>query len=193
MQPPDWVIVPGGNLGHVTAIGKGFELLKTLGLIDRLPRLCVAQAAAAAPLYAAYRNGWQFQAVKAQPTQASAIRIGAPVNVHKAMAILQRFEGVVEQSSEEEITAAWTLGDRHGLYADPHTGVALSALKHLGRQRLVQPGERVVVISTAHGLKFGTLKRTHHLAKEKSASTNPPLSLSARLDALETALLPLLK
>ncbi len=189
-QPPDWVVVPGGNLGHVTAIGKGFELMHTLGIIDRLPRLCVAQAAAAAPLYDAYKNDWHFEPVLAKDTQASAIRIGNPVNVHKAVALLRRLHGVVERVSEEEITSAWVLGDSHGLYTDPHTGVALAALARLSRQKLIQAGQRVVVISTAHGLKFGTLKRQHHLNSAPSKLRNPPKTLPARLDALEQALLP---
>lgn len=187
-QSPDWVIVPGGNLGHVTALGKGFELLYTLGLIAKKPRLCVAQATAAAPLYSAYKNGWRFHPVKAQPTQASAIRIGDPVNVHKAMALLRREDGIVEQASEEEISAAWVLGDRHGLYADPHTGVALAALAKLANQGLFCPRDRVVVISTAHGLKFGAQKRAHHLGAQ--GERNPPLTLPARLAALEDAILP---
>ena len=130
-EPPDFVVVPGGNLGNVTAIGKGFLLLQQLGLIDRLPRLCVAQARAANPLLRASRDGWRYQSMTADATRASAIRIGAPVNVHKAIAMLRRFDGLVEDASEEEISAASTLGDRHGLYTDPHTAVALVALGKL--------------------------------------------------------------
>ena len=192
-QAPDWVVVPGGNLGHVTAIGKGFELLRTIGVIDRMPRFCVAQAAAASPLYDAYKNDWNFTAVRAQPTQASAIRIGDPVNVHKAMALLKREGGVVERASEEEISAAWVLGDRHGLYADPHTGVALAALRKLHEQSLIRTSDRVVVVSTAHGLKFGAMKRQHHTAGAKSPVRNPPLTLPADLSVLENALSPLLE
>jgi threonine synthase len=202
-QAPDWVVVPGGNLGHVTAIGKGFELLRTIGIIDRMPRLCVAQAAAASPLYDAFKNDWRFSAVRAQPTQASAIRIGDPVNVHKAMALLKREGGVVERATEEEITEAWVRGDRHGLYADPHTGVALSALRKLAGQSLLKPTERVVVISTAHGLKFGAMKRQHHASgasasdrsrhlAEAARTRNPPLTLPAEIGALEAALAPVL-
>jgi len=189
-QAPDWVVVPGGNLGHVTAIGKGFELLHKIGIIDHLPRFCVAQAEAASPLYTAFQRGWHFEPVQAQPTQASAIRIGHPVNAPKAIALLRRTAGVVERASEEEITAAWVLGDRHGLYADPHTGVALAALRKLASQGLVAPEQRVVVVSTAHGLKFGAMKRTHHLTSPPDLQRNPPLAVSARLDALEAALLP---
>ena len=197
---PDWIIVPSGNLGHVTAIGKGLKLLRTIGLIQKLPRLCAAQAAAAAPLYAAFRNGWTFQPQVAGPTQASAIRIGHPVNVDKAIAILKELDGVVEQASEDEITHAWLLGDRHGLYADPHTGVALAALRHLCAQGTVRADEQVVVVSTAHGLKFSGQKLTHHRARSKdhgpqteagaALPQNPPVIVAPRLDALEAVLLP---
>lgn len=189
-QPPDWVVVPGGNLGHATALGKGFELLRELGLCERVPRLCVAQAERAAPLYRAFHDGWRFQPMRAEPTQASAIRIGRPVNAPKAIALLQRLGGVVEAASEDEITAAWTLGDRYGLYADPHTGVALAALAKQVRAGTIKPHERVVVVSTAHGLKFGALKREHHMGDASDGKRNPPLRLSASLSALEQALLP---
>lgn len=191
---PDWVIVPSGNLGHLTALGKGFALLRTIGLTDRLPRLCAAQAAAAAPLYRAYRAGWNYQPVVAQPTLASAIRIGAPVHVHKAIALLQATQGVVEIASEAEILAACTQGDQHGLYTDPHTGVALAVLAKLSHSGTILPSERVVVISTAHGLKFGAQKRQHHqgLASPVSDAVpkNPPVSLPAELGAIERAILP---
>jgi threonine synthase len=209
-QPPDWVVVPGGNLGHTTAIAKGFELMQTLGLCARMPRLLVAQAASAAPLYHAYRNGWQFVPQKAQPTQASAIRIGNPVNVHKAMALLQRLDGAVDIATEEELTHAWVQADRHGLYCDPHTGVALAVLARQRAAGLIKASERVVVVSTAHGLKFGALKRAYHQdagaggvpiraraeglelarAVPSVGLRNPPLVVRAELAALEAALLP---
>lgn len=190
---PDWVVVPSGNLGHITAIGKGFKLLRAIGIIDRLPRLCAAQAAAAAPLYAAYKDGWRYAPVVAGETQASAIRIGHPVNVEKAIAILREFDGVVEQASEAEITQAWVEADRHGLYADPHTGVALAALRHLTAAGIVGGRDRVVVVSTAHGLKFSGLKLRHHTQTAGGGpGHNPPRLVPARLDALEDLLLPLL-
>ena len=77
-QVPDWVVIPGGNLGNVSALGAGFELLLALGLVDKRPRICVAQAANASPLYASYRDGWaDLVPVKAATTLASAIQIGA--------------------------------------------------------------------------------------------------------------------
>lgn len=203
-QVPDWVVVPGGNLGHVTAIARGFALAKTLGLVDKEPRLLVAQAELASPLYQAFVHDWKFVRQSAGPTQATAIAIGNPVNVHKAIAELTRVDGAVEAASEDEITSAWTLGDRHGLQTDPHTGVALAAVAKQVAAGRILPHERVVVVSTAHGLKFGTLKRAFHLAETHApvggedrphahmlhAARNPPRRLPPELHALEDALLP---
>jgi threonine synthase len=204
-EPPDWVVVPGGNLGHTTAIGRGFELLRSLGLCDKTPRLLVAQAQSAAPLHKAFVDHWRFAPLVAQPTMASAIRIGNPVNVHKAIAVLQRLDGVVEAASEDELLRAAVLGDRHGLYCDPHTGVALAALAKQRAAGTIKPHERVVVVSTAHGLKFGALKRAHHQPATAppagnpkdnpkdngdGAPRNPPLLVRPELAALEDALLP---
>lgn len=201
LEPPAWVVVPGGNLGNVTAIGKGFEMLRALGLIDRLPRLAVAQAAHASPLYQASRDGWRYTQVTAQATQASAIQIGAPVNVHKAIATLRRFDGVVEIADEDELAHACMLGDRHGLYTDPHTGVALAVAAKLARAGVLSGPGPVVVVSTAHGLKFSAPKRAYHLGEGRTGplaevtprAPNPPLRLAADLRAAEDALLPLLR
>ena len=84
-EVPDVIIIPGGNLGNVSALGAGFDLMAQLGLISRRPRIVVAQAAAANPLYLAYKNGWTFEPVTAKSTQASAIQIGNPVSIEKAI------------------------------------------------------------------------------------------------------------
>src|SRR6185503_980761 len=99
-EVPDVVIIPGGNLGNVTAIGGGFEMMIDLGLTTKRPRLVVAQAEAANPLYLAYKNNWQFSPIAARQTMASAIQIGNPVSIHRAIRTLQRFDGIVEQASE---------------------------------------------------------------------------------------------
>jgi threonine synthase len=90
-RAPDWVIIPGGNLGNVSALGAGFAMMKDLGLIDRLPRICVAQTAGAAPLVTSYAAGWApLVPVRAKATLASAIQIGAPVSFGKAVRALRR-------------------------------------------------------------------------------------------------------
>lgn len=190
-QAPDWVVVPGGNLGNVSAIGKGFALVQRLGLIERAPRLVCAQAAHANPLYESYRQGFAgFQAKPARQTLASAIQIGNPVSVAKAIRVLQQFDGVVEQASETELAEAAALADRAGLFACPHTGVALAATQKLAAHGTIRPEESVVVISTAHGLKFSEFKTGYHegrLTGVAARLANRPQSLPADLDAVVDA------
>ena len=121
-QIPDVVIIPGGNLGNVSALGAGFEMMATLGLINKQPQIVVAQAEAANPLYLAYQHNWEFEAVAAKPTQASAIQIGNPVSVRKAIRTLQRHRGIVEQASEAELAEAADRADRTGMYNCPTPG-----------------------------------------------------------------------
>jgi len=160
---PDWVVIPGGNLGNVSALGAGFLMLLELGLIQKLPRICVAQAAAANPLYRAYKDGWEnFEPITAKPTLASAIQIGNPVSIKKAVRTLQRFGGVVEQASEAELADAAAAADLTGLFNCPHTGVALAALEKLVARGEINSHDRVVVVSTANGLKFTDFKVRYH-------------------------------
>jgi threonine synthase len=162
-QVPDWVIIPGGNLGNVSALGKGFLMMQELGVISRFPRICVAQAEAANPLYQSFLTNFEtFKPVAARPTLASAIQIGNPVSVKKAIRTLQRFEGVVEQASEAELADATGRADRTGLFNCPHTGVALAALEKLVARGIIQSRHRVVVVSTASGLKFTDFKVRYH-------------------------------
>ena len=144
--------------------------MHTLGLISRRPRIVVAQAAKANPLYLAYKNDWQFEPVTAEPTLASAIQIGNPVSVRKAIATLRRFDGVVEQATEEELANAAARADRTGMFNCPHTGVALAVLTKLAERREIGKSDRVVVISTANGLKFTDFKLRY--TKQRWESTH---------------------
>lgn len=163
---PDWIIVPGGNLGNVYAFYKGFEMMKQVGLTEKLPRIAVAQAANANPLYLSYRQNFaDFQPVVAKKTFASAIQIGAPVSVHRAIRALKATNGVVEQATEEEIMDSVARADRTGMFNCPHTGVALAVLEKLRQREVIHRDERVVVVSTAHGLKFTESKVLYHEKK----------------------------
>ena len=134
-EVPDVVIIPGGNLGNVSAIGAGFDMMLELGVISRRPRLVVAQAAAANPLYTAFRNGWKFEPMTAGATIASAIQIGNPVSVDKAIRTLQRFDGIVEQATEGELADAAARADRTGMFNCPHTGRRARGAREAGRAR----------------------------------------------------------
>ena len=192
-EVPDWVVIPGGNLGNVSALGKGFEMMQELGLISRLPRIACAQAQRANPLYQSYLKGFdEFEPMQAQPTLASAIQIGHPVSVQKAIATLKRFDGVVEQASEDELANAAAWSDRTGLFNCPHTGVALAALFKLAQRGEVGKNDKVVVISTASGLKFPEFKIRYHesrLADVNARHTNLPVDLPATYDAVREAIL----
>ncbi len=185
-EVPDWVIIPGGNLGNVSALGNGFLLMQELGMIDRLPRIACAQAQRANPLYLSYLNGFrEFHPIQAQPTLASAIQIGHPVSVQKAINTLKRFNGVVEQASEDELANAAARADRTGLFNCPHTGVALAVLFKLVERGEIGPHDRVVVISTANGLKFPEFKIKYHesrLADVTPQYANLPVELPADYD-----------
>ncbi len=165
-EVPDWVIIPGGNLGNVSALGNGFMMMKSLGLIDRLPRIVLAQSAQANPLYLSYLKDYKvFDPVKAQKTLASAIQIGNPVSVHKAIKTLKLFDGIVEQATEEELANASALGDQTGMFNCPHTGVALAVLIKMVNKGIIGKNQKTVVISTAHGLKFTGFKVQYHQQK----------------------------
>ncbi len=162
-EVPDTIIIPGGNLGNVSALGSGFRMMKELGLIDRLPRLVLAQAENANPLYLSYKKGFEdFEPVTPKKTLASAIQIGDPVSVSKAIRTLKEFNGIVEQASEDELSDAAALADRTGMFSCPHTGVALAVLIKLVNSGVIAKDEKTVVISTAHGLKFSEFKVGYH-------------------------------
>ncbi len=191
-EVPDWVIIPGGNLGNVSALGKGFLIMLELGLIDRLPRIVCAQAQRANPLYLSYLKGFQeFHPVKAQKTLASAIQIGNPVSVNKAIKTLKTFDGIVEQASEEELANATALLDRSGTFNCPHTGVAIAAFLKLLQRKVFKPKDKVVIISTAHGLKFVEFKIGYHqgtLEGFSSKYANTPVELPPDLGAVKEAI-----
>ena len=195
-EAPDVIIIPGGNLGNVSALGKGLLMMKDLGLVSKLPRIVVAQAEHANPLYRSFKKDFQsFEPVRAQKTLASAIQIGNPVSIQKAIRTLKQFDGIVEQASEEELADAVALGDRTGMFNCPHTGVALAVLIKLLKAGKIDKSERVVVISTAHGLKFVEMKVKYHQRKLDfpCRHANQPIELPARLDAVKDALKKALK
>ena len=189
---PDWVVIPGGNLGNVSALGKGFLMMRDIGLIQKLPRIAVAQAENANPLYRSYLKGFQeFEPVTAKKTLASAIQIGDPVSVGRAIRILERFDGVVEQASEQELADESARADRTGMFNCLHTGVALAAFKKLVDRGVIEKRSRVVVVSTAHGLKFAEQKAAYHmgeLADVRPSDPNLPFELPADVDRVKDAI-----
>ncbi len=190
-EVPDLIIIPGGNLGNVSALGKGFLQLRDVGIIDRLPRIICAQAENANPLYRSYLKGFEeYAPVEAKPTLATAIQIGSPVSIQRAVETLKTFNGAVEQASEDELANAAARADRTGMYNCPHTGVALAVLEKLVARREVRKNERVVVISTAHGLKFTEFKIRYHQGEVEDVASqhaNDPIELPDDIEAVQEA------
>jgi threonine synthase len=153
-QSPDHVIVPGGNLGNSSALGKAFLEMKELGLISSLPKLSIIQAAGANPLVRTMRENGGKQLITLQAeTAASAIRIGNPASWKKAVAVLNATGGTVEQVSEAEMAVAKAEIGSDGIGCEPASAVTLAGLKKLVQQGFVKSGETVVLILTGHLLK----------------------------------------
>jgi threonine synthase len=164
-QVPDHVVVPGGNMGNSSALGKGFQELLDLGLIDRLPKLSVIQAEGAAPvarLFAALdieqaEGGDNLPAAMAPVenprTLATAIKIGAPVSWKKALRAVLRSGGEVIAVSEQEIADAKAMIGRDGIGCEPGSATTVAGIKKLVAARKIRADENVIAVLTGHMLK----------------------------------------
>ena len=188
-EVPDWIIIPVGNLGNISALHKGFKLMMDLGVVNKMPRLVAAQAETANPFYKSFQDQFKEKvSVKAQDTLANAIRIGDPVSYAKAVAAVKESGGLVEQASEQELAAASAQADLTGMFTCPHTGVALAVLKKLVASGQIKKTDRTVVVSTAHGLKFTDFKVGYHesnLPGITSEMANPATRLPATAEAVK--------
>jgi threonine synthase len=180
---PQWIVLPSGNLGNAAALYAGFRMMRDLGVIDRFPRLVVAQAENANPMYRAFTQGRsEVEPMQAKPTLASAIQIGNPVSAPRAMDALKAMNGIVEQASEQELADAAARADATGMYTCPHTAVGLAVIEKLVKRGVIPKHERVVCVSTAHGLKFTEFKIKYHESDLQGLTTqfaNPPVNLPA--------------
>jgi threonine synthase len=158
---PDWVVVPGGNLGNSTALGKGFREALALGWIDRLPRLAVVQAAGAAPFARAFREGTDLVPVVARTT-ATAIKIGAPASWRKARAEVAALHGTVLAVEDEAIADARAIVGRDGVGCEPASAATLAGLRELVAAGTIAPSDDVVLVLTGHVLKDGAYAAHYH-------------------------------
>jgi threonine synthase len=172
---PDWFVIPIGNAGNISALGKGLREARQLGLIDRLPRIAGIQAEAADPFYQSWRGGFREKiVVTAKPTLASAIRIGAPVSHDKAVKVIRQFDGVVEEVTEEELMDAKASADRCGVAVCPNSGVALAGLRKLRAANVIEDHQTVIVILTAHGAKFSRIGVDYHTGQTPGLAAKAP-------------------
>ena len=185
-EVPDWIVVPGGNLGNSSAFGKAFMELKQLGLINRIPRLAVINAAGADTLYELFeRRGvrWNGGHVEMDPirdhydvmdrdnlkadTIASAIEINRPVNLKKCLRALDVMDGVVRQVSDQEILDAKAKVGAGGFGCEPASAASVAGAKLLRREGVIAPSDRVVCILTGHELKDPTATVAYHTTDQE--------------------------
>jgi len=190
-QVPDWIVLPGGNLGNSSAVAKGLMELHALGALPRLPRLAVIQAQGANPLYQAFATGKPLVAVADPNTIATAIRIGNPVSWKKCLRGLAATNGVVEQASDQAILDAKAKVDAAGIGAEPASCATVAGLRKLVAAGIVDRSARVCAILTGHVLKDPDSVVEYHrgtLAGIEPAFANPPIVCDADLPSVLRAM-----
>jgi len=163
-QPPDWIALPGGNLGNTSAFGKALHELETLRLIDRVPRLAVIQAEGAAPFYELFtsKDKSRINHVTKPATLATAIRIGDPVSWKKALRSLDWTNGVVERVSEQEIADAKAIIGRDGIGSEPASAATLAGVKRLVKSNVIDRASNVIGVLTGNLLKDPSYTLDYH-------------------------------
>jgi threonine synthase len=180
-EVPDWIVVPGGNLGNSSSFGKAFHELKQLGLIDRTPRLAIINAAGANTLNALYNERgvrWNGGApdlkaidsyyaeldasARRADTIASAIEINRPVNLMKCLRVLECCDGVVREATDQQMLDAKARIAANGLGCEPASAASVAGAKMLCEQGVIDPDERVVCVLTGHQLKDPTATVAYH-------------------------------
>ncbi|MBM3785497.1 MAG: threonine synthase [Acidobacteria bacterium] len=152
---PDWIVLPGGNLGNTSAFGKALRELLTLGFINKLPKLAVIQAAGSSPFYDYMRqqDRSQFPAVKKPETLATAIKIGDPVSYPKALHEVTTTAGIVEKATEQEIADSKAIIGLCGIGSEPASAATLAGIKKLRAQGVIGASDEVVAVLTGNVLK----------------------------------------
>ena len=168
-RTPDWIVLPGGNLGNTSAFGKAFREALALGLIDRMPRLAVIQAEGAAPFYDFVASGGEFHAVEKPETLATAIRIGDPVSWPKALREVKETHGAVEKVTEQEIADAKAQIGRSGIGCEPASAATLAGIRKLTARGIIDRGADVVAVLTGNLLKDPDYIYRYHTGKLEAA------------------------
>ncbi len=188
-KAPDWVVLPGGNLGNTSAIGKALKELHEIGIIDSIPRVATIQASGANPFYESFRDGFEkFSAVKNPQTIATAIKIGSPVSWKKAAEVIRYTNGVVEEVSDQDIMDAKACVDRAGIGCEPASAASVAGLKKLVEKKVIKEYETVVAILTGNMLKDTDAIVNYHngtLSGIKSSNTNMPVKVKGNIEEIK--------
>ena len=172
---PDWIVLPGGNLGNISALGKGLRELQAAGLIDSLPRVAVVQAAGSAPFVAQVREKCDLRPVWNPETLATAIRIGNPVSWRKAEQVIQTTDGVAESVTEQEIADAKAVVGRCGIGCEPASAATLAGIRNLVRAGTIEASADVAAILTGHLLKDPDYVYRYHTGQLRTPWTSPSM------------------
>ncbi len=188
-EPPDWIVLPAGNLGNTAAFGKALREARQWGLISRFPRLAAVQAAGAAPFARSFAEDFaQRHRVKAE-TVASAIRIGNPASYDRAVQSITETDGVVLSATDAELLEAKAAIDASGIGCEPASAVTLAGLRQLVRDGQVKSSDRVVAVLTGHILKDpGLLLRYHSEMQPPPPGANRPIEIDPDLREVERVL-----
>ncbi|MEA1925440.1 MAG: threonine synthase [Candidatus Altiarchaeota archaeon] len=193
-EPPDWVVVPAGNLGNTSAFGKAFAELEELGLVDKIPKIASIQASGADPFFRQWKDKTDvLEAVESPETIATAIRIGNPVSWRKALRSIRLSGGVVDEVSDQEIMDAKAVIDSSGIGCEPASAASLAGVRKLRRAGVIDEKEDVVCIVTGNILKDPEATVDYHLDKLVDRGiipsfANRPVSIKADLDSVREAI-----
>ncbi len=189
-QVPDWLVLPGGNLGNTSAFGKGFREALLLGLIDRLPRIAVIQASGAAPFARLFSEGGDMVPVTARTT-ATAIKIGAPASWRKALREVRSSAGTVIAVEDDAIGDARAVIGRDGIGCEPASAASLAGARHLVAAGIIGRDDDVALVLTGHVLKDTAYAAAYHAAPGAFANrivhTRSQTELLTRIDDLAAA------
>ena len=179
-QPPDWIVLPAGNLGNTAAFGKALYEAQQLGLVERIPRIAAVQAEGASPFYQSYQTNFaEHKTVNAQ-TIATAIRIGNPVSYERAIRTLGWTDGLVLAVTDDEIMDAKAMVDGVGIGCEPASAAAVAGVRKLIADGVIKPAETVVGILTGNLLKDPTATVDYHTGAWPNAQfANKPIQLEA--------------
>jgi threonine synthase len=188
-EPPDWIVVPAGNLGNTAAFGKALVEAREWGLIGRLPRLAAIQAAGAAPFAASFRDRFTRRHRVEPHTVATAINIGNPASHDRAVQAIRETNGVVTAVSDDAILEAKAVVDAAGVGCEPASAAAVAGARQLARERVIQPTDRVVAVLTGHLLKDpATVTRYHIETEPPPPRANRPVEIEPRRSEIEREL-----
>jgi threonine synthase len=186
---PDWIVLPAGNLGNTSAIGKGLREAFALGLIDRVPRIAAVQASGAAPFAQSFRGGFAERISVMPETVATAIKIGEPASWERAVRVIRETNGVVIDVSDDEILEAKAVIDAAGIGCEPASAASVAGVARLRRDGVISASETVVAMLTGHILKDpGAIVRYHQETSPPPDRANKPVEIDATVADVEREL-----